>query len=188
MELDSVLEHPGGVSFNDLVNFDSTIGDHWMGAECPFGTRVAFSHEGLFEEGLMTLYNVTRSGQTFRDALLLIPDPGFPPLKHKVSGPQGLGFVHDACLSGLGGFASALDFLHSACGLPGRIVSAIDFCPLAMSAYKLNHAATPILMRSNHFSNAPPAERVWSSTYAGWRVSMSTIVTPRLPTSPAGLP
>ena len=88
MALISVLEHPAGVGFNVLVNFDSNFGDHWMGAKCSFGTRVAFSHEGLFEEGLMTLYNAKRSGQTFRDALILIPDPGFPPLSIRYRDPK----------------------------------------------------------------------------------------------------
>lgn len=45
----------------------------------------------------------------------------------------------------MGGFSTAMDFLHSACGLPGRVVSAVDLCPLALSAYRLNHAATAVL-------------------------------------------
>lgn len=43
-----------------------------------------------------------------------------------------LGFIHDVCC-GLGGFSTALEFLGCS------VVTAVDFCELAASAYRLNH-------------------------------------------------
>jgi len=79
MDIISVSKHPVGVNINVLVNFDSRLGDHLFGVECQFGTRVAIPHEGVQGEGLMTLYNVKRSGRKVQDAEMLTPDPGFPP-------------------------------------------------------------------------------------------------------------
>ena len=69
--------------------------------------------------------------------------PWLSPPMHKPKSHVDVGFVHDVCC-GIGGFATALDFLHSACGLPGHVLSGVDVCPLAMSAFQLNHAAHPV--------------------------------------------
>eukprot|EP00435_Cladocopium_sp_Y103_P031561 s1432_g8.t1 len=90
---------------------------------------------------LVTLYDVRRTGQQVEGAWILSLDFGLPPLPHRPSALSDLGFVHDACC-GLGGFSTAFDFFHTACDLPGKVVSACDLCSLTMSAYQLNHSST----------------------------------------------
>lgn len=143
MELIPVLKYPVGTRATVLVHIDQCMDDHLFGTEIPFGTPIAYPNEGVIEEGTMTLYNVRRTGMKLHDAWVLSPVPGFQPLKHRSPVPADLGFVHDTCC-GLGGFATGLDFLHNACGVPGQVVTAVDLCPLAMSAYCRNHNAFPI--------------------------------------------
>ena len=143
MDLISISTYPVGTKTTVLVSIDQCVDDHLMGTEIPFGTPIAFPNLGEIGEGLMTLYNVKRSDEKLHDAWILTPDPGYPPKRHRPSVPEDLGFFHDVCC-GLGGFSTALDFLHTAGGVPGQVVSAVDVCPLAMSAFGLNHSAFPI--------------------------------------------
>ena len=143
MDLIPISKYPVGTNAVVLANFDRSMEDHLIGTEIHSGIPIAFPNVGEIEEGVMTLYNVRRTGAKFHGAWILSSIPGFPPQKHRPPVPTDLGFFHDVCC-GLGGFATGLDFLHNACGVPGHVIAAVDVCPLATSAFQLNHEAFSI--------------------------------------------
>ena len=68
MELKSCLDYHRGGSFNMVVDWHETIGDHHFGVEVPFQVKVAFRHEGAIERTRMSLYNVRWAGQRMGEA------------------------------------------------------------------------------------------------------------------------
>ena len=109
--------------------------DGWViGTEIWSDQTVAFKHEGCNLDSYMTLYQVIKTEDHFRDARVVLIDPMFPPIGSRLTQKQDFGFAHDVCC-GLGGFATALDFLGC------QVVSAVDWSSHAMETYLLNHDA-----------------------------------------------
>ena len=144
MDLRPIIECPVGAKTTMLVRIDQVKDGLSFGSELPFGTCVAFPHEGVERVGLCTIYQVSRSDQQVEGSWILNLDPGYSPKFHYPPKVEDLGFVHDVCC-GLGGFSSALEFLYTSCGIPGKVISAVDSNPLAIEAYCLNHMAPALV-------------------------------------------
>ena len=136
----SADECPVGMKFSCVVSVDSMDGDCVFGTDVSSGAKIAFTHVGVCSESKVTLYDVQRSNELLNGAWKLTLDPSYPPMVHVPKNKNDFGFFHDVCC-GLGGFSSAFDFMYSACGLPGKGVSAVDLNRLAVEAFALNHSA-----------------------------------------------
>ena len=79
MDLIPISKYPVGTNAVHLANFDRSMEDHLIGTEIHSGIPIAFPNVGEIEEGVMTLYNVTRTGAKFHGAWILSSIPGFPP-------------------------------------------------------------------------------------------------------------
>eukprot|EP00438_Fugacium_kawagutii_P011669 Skav222265 [mRNA] locus=scaffold2459:8971:29084:+ [translate_table: standard] len=137
MDIRSSIEHPVMGHFSTVVHVDQRIGNLHFGTEAFFGTRVAFAYEGD-AQGYQTLYHVRRSEAKLEEYHMLVLDSDRPPLRSNPPQAKDFLYAHDVC-SGLGGFSTAVEFLG------GRPVSAVDFSPLALSAFELNHSCPSLL-------------------------------------------
>eukprot|EP00438_Fugacium_kawagutii_P009960 Skav225760 [mRNA] locus=scaffold3552:72471:77522:+ [translate_table: standard] len=133
MDLPSVGNLEPGTQLHLLVRVVKKAGSLYMGQEMHTGCMIAFRHEGVVTEEVMTIYNATISPVFVDSARLITLDPRFPPVGNRPPKVDDFRFVHDA-LCGLGGFSSACSFL----GL--QTVSAFDCSKLAVQAFQLNHS------------------------------------------------
>ena len=133
MVLRTLERCPLGEPFSSVVQVLNRNGKWIIGSELWSGQRVAFQYEGCMDS-YMTLYQVVKTDDVFQDAQVVLLDPLDPPISSRVPQKHDFGYAHDVCC-GLGGFATALDFLGC------QVVSAADWSSHAMETYVLNHDA-----------------------------------------------
>ena len=131
----SVAKLPVGSRCSLLVNLEQMDQHCFRGSEIPYGTTVAFQHEGWLDE-VVTLYDVVKSDKQYQNAIWLTLDSNSSILGHQHPQSNDFRFTHDVCC-GLGGFSSALHFLG------GQAISAVDSASLAVEAYACNHPCKP---------------------------------------------
>ena len=130
----SFSDIPVGEKFSGVVVVEEIHVDWIVGSDFISGTKVAFKHVGKVSEGYMTLYQVVRTNEKFQEAWIVLVDPQLPPLATRLSQTHDYGFAHDVCC-GLGGFATA--WHHLGC----HTVTAVDWSPLAIETFAMNHHA-----------------------------------------------
>ena len=134
MVIPSFAEVPVGKPHSNVILVESYRDDWIIGKEVCTETRVAFKYAGGNYDCYVTLYQAIRTGEMIHDAWILLLDPSMKPLGSRLPQVHDFGFAHDVCC-GLGGFASALQHLG------GHVVTAVDWSPLAIEAFALNHHA-----------------------------------------------
>ena len=127
----SISKLPVGSRCSLLVNISQMDQHCFWGSEIPYGSMVAFQHEGWLDD-VVTLYDVVKSGKQDPHAIWLTLDSHSSILGHHNPQMDDFKFAHDVCC-GLGGFSSAFHFLG------GQVISAVDSASLAVEAYACNH-------------------------------------------------
>lgn len=124
---------PAGKRASFVVSLHGTEDSDHFGTVFPCGGWVTFKHVGCLD-GRISLYDVKKSGVQVNGAWQVELNPKYPPLGLRNPEMVDLCYNHDV-LCGLGGFSTATSCLSI------HTVTAVDWTPLALKAFGLNHSA-----------------------------------------------